>query len=90
MREFYRASIKEDGESMNFPDTEASTPSGSWKLLEKLMDQSRESLRARGYRVKMVIDLEESDALVAAEVIETIAPKPVKGIIGILKGLFGR
>lgn len=86
MRKFYRASI----EGMNFPDTEASTPRGSWLKLEARMGQTREQLRERGYRVNLVVDLEESDALVAAEVIETIAPKPVKGIIGILKGLFGR
>ena len=85
MRKFYRASI----EGMNFSDTEVSTPSGSWKKLEARMDQTRESLRARGYRVNLVVDLEESDALVAAEVIETIAPKPVGKVIGFLKKIFG-
>lgn len=85
MRKFYRASI----EGMNFPDTEASTPSGSWRLLEKRMDQTREQLRSRGYRVNLVVDVEESDAAVAVDVVEAIAPKPVGKVIGLLRKIFG-
>jgi hypothetical protein len=85
MKKLYRASVGK----MIFRCTEASTPSASWKILEARMGQTRAELRERGYRVNLVIDLEESDALVAAEVIETIAPKPVGKIVGLLRKLFG-
>lgn len=84
MRKFYRASIS----GVNFPDTEAATPMGSWNKLEKQRGKPRKQLRELGYRVNLVIDLEESDALVAADVVESVAPKSVGKIIGFIKGLF--
>jgi hypothetical protein len=86
MKRLYRAS--KDGNHVD--GTESSTPRGSWLKLEAAEVETREQLRQEGYRVNLVIDLEESDALVAAEVIETVAPKPVKGIIGIIKRFLGR
>lgn len=69
------------------------TPESVWKQLEKATGRERAWLKDFGWRVKLRVDLEESDKEVAAEVvtgvIETIAPKPVGKVIGFLKKIFG-
>lgn len=86
MEKFYRARVG----SKKFPETKSATDNGAWAKLESIKGLSRAELRQMGYRVKLVIDVEESDIATAADVAEVVAPKPVGKIIGILKGLFGK
>ena len=86
MEKFYRARIGKT----KFPETKSATAEGAWTKLESIKRMPRAELRQMGYRVKLVIDAEESDIATAADVAEVVAPKPVGKIIGILKGLFGK
>lgn len=86
MKKSYFAKFKD---VKNHDPVRGPTPNNVWQQLEKATAKTREELKAEGWRVKLDIDLEESDVQIAVGVVETVAPKPVGKIVGFLRRIFG-